>query len=726
MRKIVAIFAAISLLALFLSVKPTTIDVTSKVEPSSLRLQYVDRNGVPLSRTFENYWNIYERKSLGEIPPIVKAAFIVSEDKRFKSHFGVDPIAILHALVSNLASFRVVRGGSSITEQAVRMLNPRRRTLWSRLLESIEAIILELSFSKDEILEFYLNQVPLGGKARGVYGASLSLFDRDLSTLTKKESLALAVMARAPSKFSPRTKKGGELLEKRILQLGERMKQMGFLTPGELDEIKESNVALSKNSIRVDATHFLRHIQKLPASSVVPGEVIMTSINGSLQNEAKKLLDTRLKELAPYSVSNGAILAVDNDSMEVLLWINGASKSSGTDSLDAVLVPRQPGSTLKPFLYAKALEKGWTAATLIDDSPLLRGVGAGLKEYRNFGRNYYGPVRLRMALGNSLNIPAIRTIEFVGRGEFFSLLKSLGFSSLGKDPEYYGDGLALGNGEVSLYELVRAYSTLARGGLEASFKMTLRDQKQKITAKRIIRRDIASLIADILADPDARALEFGRGGLFAFPTETAVKTGTSTDFNDAWAIGFSRRFTVGVWLGNLNREPMREISGARGSVLLLRSIFSLLSSFSLLEGKNSSRPLYRDPSLIKRPICFEPIEECSAIEEFFVKGSELNGEESVATSVCNASLEIPTQGLHIADDPRVPDSVEALALTLSKGIRPKRTDWYVDNALVERTEAGIRKSMWKLAPGRHIVRAEVTIEGCEKTASTKEVAFYVR
>lgn len=682
------------------------------------KFQYVDRMGVPLSRTFENSWNLYERVSLEKTPNFLKEAFIISEDKRFLSHIGFDPLAILHAFASNIKAFRIIRGASTLSEQVIRMLHPRKRTFRNRLLEIIEATLLETKFSKDDILEFYLNQVPFGGKIRGVKSAALSLFDRDISTLSKKESLSLAVQVRAPSEFSPKTPRGKKLLEKRILELAERMRLKGLINNNELEEIKSSPINVSKNSLLVDASHFIGHIEKLPVKTF-GDKPIRTTIKSSVQNTAKELLKARIKDLSPYAVKNGGILVIDNRSMEVLAWVNASSEKSGTESIDSITTLRQPGSTLKPFLYAKALEKGWDASTLIEDSPLLRGVGAGLKEYRNFSRTYYGPVRLRIALGNSLNIPAVRTIEFVGRGDFFSLLKELGFNSLGKDPDFYGDGLALGNGEVSLYELVRAYSTLANGGIKREPKFFL-DEKHPSSFKRIIRKDVSSLIGDILSDPDARALEFGRGGLFAFPSETAIKTGTSSDFHDAWAIGYSSRYTVGVWLGNLNREPMREISGARGAVLLLRSIFSFLDRY------NSSPPLFRDPSLKRKAICDDPEKECSAIEELFLTRKEENLEKEKSILNCKASFETPTQGLNIADDPRIPDSLEALPLKLSNSIKPVLTNWYVDEKLLETTQNGVQKTMWKLIPGRHVAKAKVNIEGCAEESWTNDVAFYVK
>ncbi|MDM8569127.1 DUF2304 family protein, partial [Thiotrichales bacterium HSG1] len=280
-----------------------------------------------------------------------------------------------------------------------------------------------------------------------------------------------------------------------------------------------------------------------------------------IQSITQQILDQQIQNI--FSVKHGAVLVVDHQTGEVLAWVN-AGKPSERSQIDAITTPRQPGSTLKPFLYGLALEKGWTAATLINDVPLAEAVGTGMHSYHNYSRHYYGAISLREALGNSLNIPAIRTIQQFGVETFLHRLHQLGMTSLTAAPEHYGDGLALGNGEVTLFELVQAYTVLANNGFFQPLKV-LRDAPTS-DVQTIFNSQISSIITDILSDPEARRLEFGNG--LRLPLQTAIKTGTSSDYRDAWTVGFNYKYKVGIVLGNLYQQPMSQVSGASGPALI--------------------------------------------------------------------------------------------------------------------------------------------------------------
>ncbi len=517
------------------------------------KVQVMDRNYVPLTVTYQNRWNIHDHISLHDIPQFLQQALVVSEDQRFYRHQGVDWPARLHAIFQNIKALDSIRGASTISEQVIRMWHPRPRTLWSRWLEGIEAGRLEKEFSKSEILEFYLNQVPYAGRRRGVVQAARDFFDRDPDTLSTKEMLALVVMVRAPTRLDVR--KNPQRLLRSIEQLADRLLKYGIIDKRQYTTIRTADLKSREAVLPVRAEHFVQYGYQLQPPSGVRGKGrLRTTLDSGLQHIVQTILDNRLKDLSNRGAKNGAVLIVDHQRNEVLAWVNSGAGLDDVPAswIDAVTTPRQPGSTLKPLLYALALEKGWTAATLVDDSPLSESVGRGLHSYHNYSRIHYGPLRVREALGNSLNIPAVRAIQFVGVDEFLACLHELGIRSLQQHPDYYGDGLALGNGEITLLELVQAYTVLARQGTYHPLKFFMTEEPRREDTRRIFSAETASLIGNILSDPEARRLEFGNGSLLRFPVQTAVKTGTSSDYRDAWAVGFNHGFTVGVWIGNLD------------------------------------------------------------------------------------------------------------------------------------------------------------------------------
>jgi penicillin-binding protein 1C len=702
------------------------------------KLQIRDRFGKPLSFTYANEWNLSDYRPLHTIPPLLQQAFISAEDKRFYQHYGVDWRARAHAVWQNITALRVVRGASTITEQVVRMLHPRPRSVWSRFIEGIEARRLEQRFSKADILEFYLNQVPFTARRRGVTQAARYFWDRDLDTLSLKESLALAVMVRAPARLGARLDTAP--LERGISQLASRLVKDGSITRNESLPIASEKLSETKGTLPVQAPHFVRYIQAHSNESTERGYIYST-LHSHIQEEVQRILQSRVCDLSSAQVANGAVLVVDTARAEVLAWVN-AEGCHGEESsqIDAVTSPRQPGSTLKPFLYALALAKGWTAATMLDDAPLAEAVGTGLHAYHNYSRTHYGRLTVRAALGNSLNIPAVRTIHFTGSAPFLEFLRTAGFDSLTKPAEFYGEGLALGNGEVTLFELVQAYTALASRGLFRPLKVVHSSDNRALSTKtrRIVSPEVSSIISDILSDPQARRIEFGRDGVLRFPVQTAVKTGTSSDFRDAWALGYSRNFTVGVWMGNLNRTSMFEVSGARGPALILRSIFAKL------EKLRDSRDLFISPSLNRQTICplsgMLATDSCPHLEELFIAGSTpratcrakhvLSDQEPAPTndylSPPAVRVALPSPGLRLAKDPRIPDELEAFAFELDSASPPSEVTWVVDDYDLATLSGPNSRYLWNLQPGRHLVKARVRFGEAARAVETATVEFFVR
>ena len=687
---------------------------------SGSHVQVLDRSGVPLNTTYQNRWNIHDTSELHDIPQFLRTAFILSEDKRFYDHNGPDWTARISALFTNIKSGRAIRGASTISEQTIRMIYPRPRTLKSRWLEGFDAHRLERDFNKDEIFEFYLNQVPYAANRRGVAQAAHYYFNRDLATLSQKEMLALTVLVRAPS-YMDLWKDTGRV-EGRIKSLADQLVQAGHLTPTQRDLLLEEKLSLEAPRRNLDASSFVRHV-KLHFSEInLDRPKLRSSLDANLQNYVQALLDTRLRDLKSKNVANAAVLVVDHQTGEILTWAVGGSRDQDTPGrlIDTVTTRRQPGSALKPFLYSLALEKGWSAATMIHDGPLIESVGHGLHSYQNYSREFYGPVTLRQALGNSLNIPALKTLQFVGAESYLDYLAEFGFEALSAHPNFYGDGIALGNGEVSLFELVQAYTVLANGGLYKEISAV--PDAHRATPRRVMPRQVASLMGNILSDRQARKLEFGEYSILNFPIQTAVKTGTSNDYRDSWAVGFNHRYTAGIWMGNLDQTPTDGVTGSTGPALLLRSIFAHLSKY------DQTRPLYLDPTLISTELCQKTHEvkqagdRCETYVEWFTKDTKPSERIIEASTQTPIRMRRPVNGLHIAYDPRVPTKDQAFEFYIQGLSNGDIIDWTIDN---EQVTTKTETYLWPIEKGEHFVEATIHREG-EEVVTLKKVRFLVK
>ncbi|MFH0926760.1 MAG: penicillin-binding protein 1C [bacterium] len=758
------------------SIKPLPKTLTN-IKNGPIYANVLDRSGYQLSFTKQNTLN-HTPLPLWKIPEILSNAFILAEDRRFYDHHGLDWLARGMAIIANIKACKIVRGASTITEQCIRIIHPRPRTFYTRWIETIEAYLLEKKFTKADILEFYLNQVPFSHQCRGVSQASNFYFGRTLDTLNIQEMIGLAIMVRAPSFFS--NNKNKKELEKRIIQLAQVMKEKRLISGDKIKEISllKTNLGLSMIGPRVGAPHFIQYLKKNFKKEITSRSQLITTIDSNLQTKLYYLLKETLKKLKRQEVNNGAILVLDHQTDEILAWVNGDDFfSSKTGSqIDTILALRQPGSTLKPFLYALALEKGLTTSTIIPDIPIVQPIGNGLHSFTNYSKSNYGPIRLRCALGNSLNIPAIRTIYQVGVPQFLDLLHELGFQSLNERPAYYGVGLALGNGEVSLFELVNAYSVLARGGTHYTPKFFLSDHNKSEPTKKILSSEACSLIANILADPYAHTLEFGESGILNFPVQTAVKTGTSTDYRDSWAVGFNYKYTIGVWMGNLNYDPTVEITGSRGPALILRAVFNELNKHK------ETQPLYFNRTLVSRDICAlsgklvspscpqiitewykkeeTPTDTCNwhqkeghpltthlpYIYKEWITGNKddlepaLDLQPNEHVVIANNSFQKndikkekqvvkmiqPVQNLHLALDPRIPDDLERFPFKVESRYPIEKIEWLLDRSLLATTGIDINQYLWLPQKGTHKFQAKITLLNNMETYKTPEIDFWVR
>lgn len=665
--------------------------------------QVLSRNGTPLNQTFANELNFHEQAELSEIPNFLKAAFIIAEDKRFFTHQGIDYLAKLSVLKESLAAGRLTRGASSISEQVVKILHPRARNLAGKIMEMIEARVLESRNSKAEILSFYLNQVPFAYQQRGVKQAALFYFDRDLKTLNKREMLALATLVRAPGKLD--LKKNPQDLHLKVIDLAERMHKAKLLSNEELLEIKtKKDFELSKRNYNFPAPHFVSFI--LAKNNSASAATIKTTIDEHLQLFVNNLLQTELKRLKKFNVNSAASLVVDIKSGDILAYASVGKNTQGEEyHIDAVQTKRSPGSTLKPFVYALAFEEGLSPASLVDDAPFAQKLGSGMHNFKNYSKTFYGVLTLREALGNSLNIPVIKLVEFTGIKKLYNLLANSNLL-FPNDAEHYGAGLALGAAPISLFELTQAYMMLDNMGEYIPLRYLANQEKSPPIS--LISPESASLVANVLSDSSARTREFGHGSPLNYMHQVAAKTGTSSGYHDALLIAYNSNYLVSIWMGNLDFTATNGLTGAKGPAFTARNIFAELNR------RTPPTPLFISPNLSKAKICHET---GSCISDY------INPKKPHILQLEERENKIikPTDGLILAISPRVPRNMQAFNFEVSCQDCPS-IEWLLNNQKLATTNA--KNYLWQLDYGKHELC--VNIVAAEKTSSLGCVKFTVK
>ncbi|MGM9992059.1 MAG: penicillin-binding protein 1C [Candidatus Bruticola sp.] len=550
-----------------------------------------DRSGRLLREVYLSGGGSGRWVALEKVPQWVQEAVLTAEDRRFYHHCGVDPLAVGRSAFINLKAGRVVMGGSTISEQLTRMLMPSRpRNLKTKFIELSYSLRLSFHFSKKQILEAYLNRAYFGGQVYGIEAAAQRYFGRSVQTLSPAQGAFLAVLLRAPKELSADS--GFETaikLQRRLLQ---DMKECGALSEVDLRSALAEKIELSPFSERFAAPHFCDYIvAQLPEGELRLLTRLDTSLDLELQQYAERVLNYHLGCLTASNVSNGSVIVLDVPSGEILAMVGSRNYfESSAGQNNGCLTRRQPGSSLKPFTYAASLQNGFTAASILPDVPYLDSLLKDSFVPENYDRLFHGPVRLRRALACSYNIPAVYVLQKIGINSLLDLLHKVGLTELNKGASYYGLGLTLGGGEVSLLNLTNAYRTLARGGLYSPttfYKTNCQLDGRTIEPKdcavrnsseqRVISADVCAVITDILADNSARAEAFGSRGPLNMPFYCAVKTGTSKGYRDNWCVGYNGRFVVGVWTGNFNSSPMLGVSGATGAAPIFRDIMKYVN-----------------------------------------------------------------------------------------------------------------------------------------------------
>jgi len=604
--------------------------------------------------------------ALDELSPAVVPALLAVEDRRFFSHPGVDLRALGGALLAALRG--EPRGASTLTMQLAAQLEPslrpRRgaRSPAQKLRQAVFALALEARWTKAEILEAYLNGVSFRGELVGVRAAALGLFDRAPDALGDAEAWLLAALLRAPG-----------AAPEGVAARACRLAALGEAPPGcaELRALAERALGRAP-ALRPRAAHAPHLAARLLSSDA---RSVRTTLDLALQRRANETLRRQLEGLAGRNVRDGAVLVADNETGEVLAWVGSSGPLSRAPHVDFVRARRQAGSTLKPFVYAVAFEERRIApATRLDDSPLELPTGVGGYRPENYDRRFHGPVSARLALGSSLNVPAVRALELVGVAPLVRRLRGLGVAGLER-ADLYGPSLALGAADVSLFELVSAYRALARGGVAGGLRV--RADEPTAPGERVLSREAAFLVADVLSDRGSRSLTFGLESTLGTRHWSAVKTGTSKDMRDNWCIGFSRRYTVGVWVGNGSGEPMWDVSGMDGAAPVWVELMNALHA------GDPGEPPEPPPGLVR------------AAGEWWIAGTEpAAGLAAAAPRLARIVSPAPDQ--MIALDPDIPRARERVLLRAEPP--GAGLSWSLDGARLGSAAAPL---LWAPVRGRH-------------------------
>lgn len=663
---------------------PTFVEVKA-AQASSWPL-VLDRHGTVLwqLRT-DMQQNRLAWRRLEEISPALRDVIVQAEDKRFYSHHGVDWLAVLGASRDRLLG-RNQRGASTLTMQLAGLLDPALRTRGRHSLpqkwhQAAQARLLEQQWTKTQILEAYLNLVMFRGDVVGIEAASRVFFKKSPAGLNLSEALVLAAMLPSPNApVASVARRACALIRPDMSHVQcDRVRSLAYAG------LKERTFPLVDEFGLLPLEARLRQQQEKVGP--VTGSVLQMTLDADLQRVALRALRDQLQFLLHQQVRDGAAVVMDNRTGDIVAWVGNAGSLSSAEHVDGVTALRQAGSTLKPYLYALSFEQGWlTPASLIDDTPQALGTDNGLYVPQNYDKEFKGWVSVRTALAASLNIPAVTTLEKTGVQEFHTRLQQLGYAHLDPDPVRYGYSLALGSADVSLLEQVRAFSILLNQGVIRPARLFASDRPASPADASVMRPEAACQVTDILSDPSARTLTFGLDNPLVTSKWSAVKTGTSKDMRDNWAIGGDAYYTVGVWVGNFDGGPMHDVSGVTGAAPAWHVIMQYLQS-----SHDEARPP-RAEGLVKTAVRFAEDIEVPR-EEYFLKGTEMS--VISRSEHLPARIRFPVDGAVLSLDPDIPVRNQKLHLQMSPV--DGQAAWWLDG---QRLGAG-DDLVWSLSGGRH-------------------------
>ena len=760
---------------------------------------------------------------LGTIPLALRQATVATEDRSFYDNPGVDPVGIVRALWINLTlrlqgeQTEILVGGSTITQQLARnvLLSAEERgerTLVRKLREALLAWQLTNSFSKDDILALYLNQIYYGGLTYGVEAAAQTFFGKPVSDLDLAESALVAGLPQAPSIYNPYTDPDAAKERQRVV-LG-LMRKAGFIDEEQRTLAEREELILASTPYPIQAPHFVMMVRAALDGMFTQddiyqhgGLVVRTTLDLDWQGHAERAIERQLADLQTgegglgHNVNNAALVALDPNTNQILALVGSPDFFDAVNggAINMTIAPRQPGSALKPILYAAAMNPSpspqeghppapWTAATMLLDVSTSFVTQDG-KAYTpaNYDRHENGPVLVREALASSLNIPAVITLDHIGMTGLFEQATKLGISTL-QDPEQYDLSLALGGGEVRLLELTAAYAAFANGGYRVTPEAILEVSDLQgnvlytapsVSKQRVLDERVAWLISDILSDNDARQIGFGPNSTLRIDRPAAVKTGTTSNFHDNWTVGYTPDLAVGVWVGNTNYEPMREVNGLTGAAPIWHQFIRTVQTGS------PPQSFVRPEGMVHEEVCFLsgllPTPDCPYRRlEWFIEGTQprqpdtfyrqvqidtasgllvdantpperrhtttvldlppaaqtwaraegltlmsdllaISGDETSPNASAPLRLTSPTQGSVYRLSPSMDADAQRIAVEAVGEAYLDEISLWMDGTLLGSFEEGPYRLWWSLIEGRHEVWAEALTEDGERVLSERVV-----
>jgi len=595
-------------------------------QQAPLTTKIFDRNGNLLYQVYANQNRTLV--PLSSIPKHLQEATIAIEDKNFYANPGVDFTAIVRAAIANISG-KPLQGGSTITQQLIKstLLTPEK-SIKRKVKEIILAFWADSIYTKDQILEMYFNQIPYGGTAWGIEAAAEVYFNSKVNDLDLAQSAFLAGLTRAPTNYSP-FGESPDLWKKRQAEVLKKMQELKYISSKEKEEALRENLVFASPQISIYAPHFVMYVKDLLVRKYGLGMVekgglhVTTSLDLKTQDLVQKIITSEVEKNAYLNLTNGASVVTNPRNGDILAMVGSKDYSDlSSGNYNATTALRQPGSSIKVVTYALALSNGFTAATVLDDSPVSL-VSPGSPTYNpvNYDGKFHGKISLRIALANSINIPAIKTLSKVGVPNMVALAKKMGITTWG-NPSNYGLAITLGAAEAKMVDMATVYGVFANGGdrvdLNPILKLTdsqgnILEEKidANITKIQAVDPGIAFIVSDILADNNARSMEFGVNSPLVIPNHyVPVKTGTSDNKRDNWTIGYTSDFVVAAWVGNNDNTPMSQnlASGITGAAPIWHDIMVNLLS------KSSSSSITVPSNIMQK--------NCVGRKEYFIKGTE--------------------------------------------------------------------------------------------------------